>query len=123
MQGFGYKPFKTSQEFSVLFTGDIEEIAESKIVKIYGDTDILQSTILKVAHHGSKTSSTQEFLNLVKPRIALIGVGQNNKFGHPNEGVVERLNKMNCEVYRTDEMGEITIKVLRDGNIKVDRIL
>lgn len=62
------------QNNSVLFTGDIEEIAEKAILEKCKDTHILQSTILKVAHHGSKSSSIQEFLNAVKPKIALIGV-------------------------------------------------
>ena len=51
----------------------------------------LNSSFLKVGHHGAKTSSTQEFLDAVKPKIALIGVGENNKFGHPNDKVLERL--------------------------------
>lgn len=82
------------QNFSMLFTGDIEEIAEKAILEKYKDTNILKSTILKVAHHGSKSSSTQEFLNKVKPKIVLIGVGKNNTFGHPNIGVLERLERM-----------------------------
>lgn len=60
------------QKFSILFTGDIEEIAEKAILEKYRDSDMLKSTILKVAHHGSKSSSTEEFLNAVKPKIALI---------------------------------------------------
>lgn len=79
-------------EFSMLFTGDIEEEAEKYLVNEYKSK--LQSTILKVAHHGSKTSSTLEFINYVKPKIALIGVGKDNTFGHPNKEVLERLNKM-----------------------------
>ena len=82
--------------FKMLFTGDIEAIAEEKIIKEYNNTNILNSDILKVAHHGSKGSSTQEFLNKVKPKIALIGVGENNKFGHPNEDVIERLKDLRC---------------------------
>lgn len=58
--------------FSMLFTGDIEQVAESKLIELYGNSNILQSTILKVAHHGSKTSSTMQLLELVKPKIALI---------------------------------------------------
>lgn len=76
---------------SILFTGDIEEIAEKEILKKYGET--LKSTILKVAHHGSKTSSTEKFINAVKPKIALIGVGENNNFGHPNVEVLERIER------------------------------
>ncbi len=80
--------------FSMLFTGDIEEIAEKEIVKTYEGTKKLKSAILKVGHHGSKTSSTQEFLNAIKPKIALIGVGENNKFGHPSDSVIERLENL-----------------------------
>ena len=79
------------KSFSMLFTGDIEAVAEKKIAQMYKDTNILQSTVLKVAHHGSKTSSIQEFLELVKPKIALIGVSANNTFGHPNDEVLDRL--------------------------------
>ena len=82
------------QNFSVLFTGDIEERAEKAILKEYKNTNILKSTVLKVAHHGSKSSSTEEFLDAVKPKIALIGVGEKNIFGHPNMGVLERLQRM-----------------------------
>lgn len=81
-------------KFSMLFTGDIEEIAEKQILQDNKICKQLQSTILKVAHHGSKTSSIQEFLEKVKPKIALIGVGKDNKFGHPNHQVLERLNKL-----------------------------
>ena len=79
----------------MLFTGDIEKIAEKSILQEYkGNTNILNSTILKVAHHGSKTSSIQEFLDATKPNIAVIGVGENNKFGHPNEDVIKRLENL-----------------------------
>jgi len=60
------------KKFSMLFTGDIEEVAEKQIVKEYKDKDILKSTVLKVGHHGSKTSSKEEFLKEVSPKFALI---------------------------------------------------
>lgn len=101
------------KKISMLFTGDIEEAAEEILVSKYKNS--LKSTILKVGHHGSKTSSTKEFLQLVKPRIALIGVGKNNKYGHPNEEVIERLKKLNCEIYRTDNDGEISIVINNKG--------
>ncbi len=83
------------KNFSILFTGDIEEIAEKSILEKYKDNlSILSSTVLKVAHHGSKSSSIKEFLELVKPKIALIGVGKDNKFGHPNADVLERLQRI-----------------------------
>jgi len=64
--------------FSCLFTGDISKEIEENLINKYGNS--LKSTILKVAHHGSRTSSAENFINIVKPKIALIGVGKNNKF-------------------------------------------
>lgn len=108
------------KEFKILFTGDIEEIAEKEIIKLYKKNEkILEADILKVAHHGSKTSSTEEFLNLIKPKIALIGVGKNNKFGHPNKEVLERLNRLKCLIFRTDINGEITIAANSNGKYKI----
>ena len=80
----------------MLFTGDIEEISEKAILEKYKDTNTLKSTILKVAHHGSKSSSIDEFLELAKPSIALIGVGKNNLYGHPNIDVITRLENLRC---------------------------
>lgn len=82
------------KNFSVLFTGDIEEKAERRLISEYQDTDMLKSTILKVAHHGSKTSSSKEFLELVEPQVALIGVGEKNLYGHPSIDVVNRLDEL-----------------------------
>ncbi len=80
------------KSFSMLFTGDIEEVAEKKMLSVYSDNlDSLKATILKVAHHGSKSSSTEEFLKTVNSKIAIIGVGENNMFGHPSNVVLERL--------------------------------
>ena len=107
--------------FSMLLTGDIEEIAEKQILQEYEDLHILRSTILKVGHHGSKTSSTVDFLEAVKPKIALIGVGENNTFGHPNSGVLERLEKIGAKIYRTDLYGEIEIKVNVKGKIGIKK--
>ena len=85
------------KNFTMLFSGDIEEKAEKVLVSNYKNTNILKSTILKVPHHGSKTSSTQELLKLINPKIALIGVGKNNNFGHPNKEVIERLENLRCK--------------------------
>ena len=74
---------------------------------------------MKVAHHGSITSSTIEFLNAVNPKIALIGVGKNNKFKHPSSEVIKRLQKKKTKIYRTDKMGEIKIIVEKDGEMKL----
>lgn len=111
------------QDFSMLFTGDIEAIAEKAIFEKYKNTSILKSTILKVAHHGSRSSSIQEFLNIVRPKIALIGVGKKNTFGHPNSDVLERLKKSGSEIFRTDEDGEITIRINNKGKIWIKKII
>lgn len=111
------------KNFSMLFTGDIENQTERILVSKYKNTNILNSEILKVGHHGSKTSSNEEFLALIKPKIALIGVEKNNKFGHPNLEVLERLNKFNCKVYRTDNNGEISIIIKDKDRIKVNKVI
>ena len=107
------------KNFSMLLTGDIESIAEEKLLGKYKNTNRLNANILKIAHHGSKTSSIQEFLNKVNPKIALIGVGRKNKFGHPNQEVLERLKEKGIQIYRTDQNGEIQIIVKNDLKIKI----
>ena len=99
-----------ANNFSMLFTGDIEKIAEERMIEIYQNTNMLNSDVLKVAHHGSKTSSINSFLELVRPSVALIGVGENNNFGHPNTEVLNALRKHTKNIFRTDEMGEIIIE-------------
>ena len=93
---------------SALFTGDIEKIAEEKII-----------SNVKEALHGSKTSSTDKFIEEVKPKIALIGVGENNTFGHPSNITIETLEKAGTKIYRTDKMGEIILKINKKGQIKI----
>ncbi len=97
---------------SMLFTGDMESEVEEKI------TSNVKANILKVAHHGSKTSSEDTFIERVKPQIALIGVGKNNKFGHPNEEVLKRLEENSDIIFRTDICGEIMMKLYKN-NIKI----
>ena len=112
------------KNFSMLFTGDIEEIAEKQIIEDYkNNIQIFNSTVLKVAHHGSKTSSSEDFLNVVSPKIALIGVGENNKFGHPNNEVIDRLLGEECKIYRTDQNGEISIVVNNKGKIVIKKCI
>ncbi len=108
--------------FSCLFTGDIEKVAEEEIVKTYKEEKILQSDILKVAHHGSKTSTTEEFLKLVNPKVCLIGVGKNNLFGHPSDEVIKRLESSNIEIYRTDINAEIEISINNKGKYFINSI-
>ena len=105
----------------MLFTGDIEEIAENRLYELYKNTDKLNANILKVAHHGSKTSSTVKFLELVKPKIVFIGVGENNNFGHPNSEVLDRISIYTNNIYRTDKNGEIELTYSTNG-IKINKM-
>ena len=104
--------------FSILFTGDASEKIEKELIK---ENINLKSDILKVSHHGSKTGTSEEFLKSVKPKIALIGVGENNKFGHPTKDVIKRLTENKIKIYRTDTDGEIRIKIKKSKNIKIKK--
>lgn len=106
------------KDFSMLFTGDIEEVAEKTILKRYSSNlNVLKATVLKVAHHGSKTSSSIKFIEAVRPKFALIGVGKTNIFGHPADVTLESLKKIGAQIYRTDEDGEIVVSISRMGEI------
>jgi competence protein ComEC len=89
-----------------LFTGDIEAVSEKRILA--SDVDI-SADVLKVAHHGSASSSSLEFLSAVSPSIAVIQTGKDNRFGHPHLKIVERLKRIGAEVFRNDEIGRILI--------------
>lgn len=103
--------------FKMLFTGDIEKLAEQQILKT--EKAEIRADILKVAHHGSKTSSIPEFIKAVRPKIVLIGVGKNNTFGHPNQQTIKNLENIKCRIYRTDLQGEIIIKIDQKGRMNV----
>ncbi|MGZ8846039.1 MAG: ComEC/Rec2 family competence protein [Pyrinomonadaceae bacterium] len=94
----------------LLFTGDIEKEAESALLSQGYD---LHSNIVKVAHHGSKTSSVEPFVAATQPSVAIISVGRNSVFGHPNKDVVERWRASGAQVMTTGEKG--TISVVTDG--------
>lgn len=82
------------RNFSMLFTGDIEEKAEKIILEKYKNSNVLDCNLLKVAHHGSKSSSIQEMINKITPQVSVIGVGEDNKYGHPNTDVIGRLENL-----------------------------
>jgi competence protein ComEC len=96
---------------SFLLSGDIEKEAEALLVESEGD---LRADVLKVAHHGSKTSSAVEFLKRVNPRHAVISVAKLSPFGHPHSEVLARLRNTNASVWRTSDCGAITIST--DGD-------
>jgi len=100
---------------SILFTGDIEEEAEHNIVHLH---TWLQSDILKVPHHGGKTSSTIEFLNAVSPSVALVSAGRGNSFGHPHYATRKRYEDIGVEMFRTDRDGAVTV-TMHDGQYEI----
>ena len=89
----------------LILTGDIERASEKSILAEGGD---LAADFLKVAHHGSKTSTTEDFLSAVHPKFAAISVGEDNSFGHPSPEVLDRLRSSGVAVFRTDRDGAIT---------------
>ena len=106
----------TYKEKSFLFTGDAETLSEKEIT---GD---VEADVLKVGHHGSRTSTSQAFLNKVNPSYAVISVGLNNDYKHPHQEVLDRLEKKNIKIYRTDQNGDIIFTT--DGyniDVKVEK--
>lgn len=106
----------TYKEKSFLFMGDAETLSEKEIT---GD---VQADVLKVGHHGSRTSTSQAFLNKVNPSYAIISVGLNNDYKHPHQEVIDRLEKKNIKIYRTDQNGDIMFTT--DGyniDVKVEK--
>lgn len=89
----------SKNDFNVLLTGDIESEIEEKIAS---ENEIKELEVLKIAHHGSKYSTSEQFLNLLKPQVAIISVGK-NPWGHPTKEVLERLEKNKIKIYRTDK--------------------
>lgn len=96
-------------DVEILFTGDMEKDAELSSLNMFSDIDVL-----KVAHHGSHSSTSQQFMNVIKPEYAVISSGLNNKYGHPHNETLQTLNQYNVNVYRTDEKGNIILTT--DGN-------
>lgn len=102
----------TWDRVSILFMGDAEHETEQSIMALAEELP-LASTVLKVAHHGSRYASDEAFLALVQPKVALISCGKGNLYGHPSPETVERIMKLTPHVFRTDEVG--TIRLITDG--------
>ncbi len=98
------------EKISFLFTGDVYKEGEEKILET---KENLKSLFLKVAHHGSKTSSSENFIEKVLPKIAIISLAKDNKYGHPHQEVLEIFKKFGIKVLRTDIDGDI--KIISDG--------
>ena len=92
--------------YKFMFMGDASTTTEEEILNKYNLSDI---DVLKVGHHGSKTSSGKEFIDEINPKYSIISVGKNNRYGHPNKEVLDNLEK--SEIYRTDTDGSIMFKI------------
>lgn len=103
----------TYKDRSFLLTGDAEK---KEFEDVYLD---MSADVLKVAHHGSSTSTTEEILEKIKPEIAVISLGEDNEYGHPHTSTLKLLNNIDCDIYRTDE--DKTVKISTDGeNLEVE---
>lgn len=141
--------YLTYGEFSALFTGDLEGEGEELVLGRFGRAEGQQAlcfdpvradvsagecmrrengvltgpvTLLKVAHHGSQNSTSDAFLALTKPKIAMISAGRNNSYGHPHKETLERLRRQGCRIYQTPESGAVTFRVRR-GKVSVESYL
>ena len=97
-----------------MFMGDASVTTEKEIFSKYNLSDI---DVLKVGHHGSKTSSSKEFINEINPKYSIISVGKNNRYGHPSKEVLDNLNK--SKIYRTDQDGSIMFKI-KNNKLKIE---
>lgn len=101
-----------------LFTGDLEEEGEQELIATYPNLPV---DVLKAGHHGSKGSSSPAFLAYTSPQIALISVGQNNRYKHPHQETLERFRAQNMTIYRTDEQGAIRFRGLNHWKLETVR--
>ena len=105
-------------DFSMLFMADAESEVEKELLEEDAD---LSADVLKIGHHGSKTSTTNEFLDKVNPKYAVVSCGNGNDYNHPYGAVTKRFEDKNIPLYRTDELGDIVITVKDDGEIVFDK--
>ena len=100
--------------YKFMFMGDASTTTEKEILNKYNLSDI---DVLKVGHHGSKTSSSKDFINEINPKYSIISVGNNNRYGHPNKEILNNLD--NSKIYRTDEDGSIMFKI-KNNKIEIE---
>ena len=103
--------------YKFMLMGDASSTTEKEIMSIYNLPDI---DVLKVGHHGSRTSSSEEFINVIDPKYSIISVGKNNRYGHPNKEVLDKLEK--SKIYRTYEYGSIMFK-LKNNKLKIEKCM
>jgi len=100
--------------YKFMFMGDAGVEVEEDLIKKYNLQDI---DVLKVGHHGSKTSSSKSFIDEINPKYSIISVGENNRYGHPNDSVLNNLD--DSKIYRTDEDGSIMFKI-KNNKLKIE---
>ena len=100
--------------YKFMFMGDASVTTEKEILDKYNLSDI---DVLKVGHHGSKTSSSKYFIDAINPKYSVISVGRNNRYGHPNKEVLDNL--YNSKIYRTDQDGSIMFKI-KNNELKIE---
>ena len=100
--------------YKFLFMGDASTTTEKEIISIYNLPNI---DVFKVGHHGSKTSSSKNFINEINPQYSIISVGKNNRYGHPNKEVLNNLKE--SKIYRTDVDGSIMFKI-KNNKLKIE---
>lgn len=96
-------------------TGDLDQAGEARIIKQFHLNPV---SILKLGHHGSKTSSSATFLNVLRPKESIASAGRDNRFGHPHLEVVERINKVGSELHQTAEQGMIRYRIINGRTIR-----
>ena len=101
--------------YEFMFMGDASTTTEKEILNTYNLPDI---DVLKVGHHGSKTSSSEEFINKIKPKYSIISVGKNNRYGHPNKEALDNLKT--SKIYRTDQDGSVMFKI-KNNKLKLEK--
>jgi len=106
--------YSVIDKYKLLFMGDASIKSEINVMNKYNFDEV---DILKVGHHGSKTSSSKEFINTINPKYSIISVGKNNKFGHPNKNVLDNLK--NSIIYRTDKDGSVIFSI-KNSKLKVE---
>lgn len=107
LNGISTVSLLTYNNFKVIFTGDADEKVQPEILTL---NDLSKIDVLKVPHHGSKTGLNKNFLNTIKPILAIISVGKSNRFGHPTKEILSKLLNLNIIIKRTDEAGDVRIE-------------
>ena len=112
---YGYSPYPPYENFDMLLTGDIEKEGEKQLLNLLSKG----YDVLKVAHHGSKNSTSDELLETTGVKIGLISAGENNLYGHPHAETLQRLAERNCRVWNTADCGAVSVKLEEEGLVMV----